>query len=335
MIYFTYAAHLHTARFNEDWSEVTETYSTPDVVLMSPIDRVAYNEWGQIDGTGLFLAGPSGTTPLETEPVMVQRLSWDGNYTDVLWIDVHVRDSEGGVLGFDTYYIELGGTPLPEFASEQAFGDFLMGVGQTTPIKGLFKDGRAFRFAEGMALERIEGEPTRDKLVGDLYDDLILGKDGRDRLYGAEGNDTLVGGAHNDLLDGGSGNDELRGDGGHDTLLGGDGDDRLYGRRGNDVLDGGAGNDRLSGSTWADTFVFGTGYGTDRILDMNVAEGDRIQLSAALWDGTMTAFEVIEEFGSFDLADRVVLRFDGGEVLHIIEAGTDALMGLHTAIDII
>jgi hypothetical protein len=335
MIQFTFSAHLHTARFSPDWSQVTETYSAPDIVLMSPIDRVSYADWGHIDGTGLFLAGPSGTTPLATEPLLVQRLSWNGHYTDVLWIDVHVRDSEGSVLGFDTYYIELGGTPLPGFASEQAFGEFLDAATRSTPAKGLFKDGRAFRFAEGMALERIEGEPTRDKLVGDFQDDLIFGKDGRDRLFGADGNDTLSGGKHNDLLDGGAGNDEMWGDGGHDTLSGGAGDDRLYGSRGEDVLDGGTGNDRLAGGIWADTFVFGPGHGTDRILDMNVAEGDRIRLSAALWTGSRTAFEVIEDFGDASLPDRVILRFDGGEVLHIIEAAPDALMGLHGAIDIL
>lgn len=335
MISYTYTAHLHTARFSPDWSTVDETYSTPQVVLQALSDRARYSEWGGLDGTGMYLDTPNGLVQLEFEPLMVQRLEWDGGWTDVLWIDAHVRDGEGSVLGFDTYYIELAGTALPDFASVEDFSAFLAAAEQSTPTKGLFKDGRAFRWAEAMALDQIDGTPNREKILGDLRDDLIFGHDGRDRLYGDEGNDTLYGGRHNDLLDGGVGNDELRGDGGHDTLMGGDGNDRLFGGRGNDVLDGGAGDDRMSGGIWADTFVFGTGYGSDRILDFNVAEGDRIQLSSSLWDGTKSAFDVVMEYGNFAQPGRILLTFDGGERLYIYENVADGLVGLHGAIDIL
>lgn len=53
-----------------------------------------------------------------------------------------------------------------------------------------------------------------------------------------------------------------------DTLRGDDLDNIIIGGRGNDTLYGGPG---------ADTFVFNTNEGgTDRIMDFNVAEGDRI-----------------------------------------------------------
>jgi len=68
-------------------------------------------------------------------------------------------------------------------------------------------------------------------------------------------------------------------DGGKDTLLGGGGNDTLIGGYGNDRLVGGNGDDVLSGGTGGDRFVFSDPrHGTDRILDFDAAEGDRILL---------------------------------------------------------
>lgn len=70
----------------------------------------------------------------------------------------------------------------------------------------------------------------------------------------------------------------------------------LFGEAGNDRLDGGAGNDRLLGGSGLDTLIGGSGAdvfvldqwgtgtgqfnpGLDRILDFNVAEGDRYDAS--------------------------------------------------------
>ena len=331
MALYSFASHLHTARFNEDWSEVTETYSTPRVVIDATPDHVTYNAWGQIDGTGLFLDGPSGRVALEFEPVMVQRLTWDGGRADLLWIDVHIRDGEGSVLGFDTYYIELGGTPLPAFATEEAFGAFLAAASQGSPTTGPFRAGNPFRWAEATGLEQIDGTDAADRIEGARHDDLILGNAGADRLWGEDGRDTLQGGDQGDRLYGDKGADVLRGDSGHDTLKGGAGDDRLTGGKGNDLLDGGKGDDTLAGGKGADTFVFGVGYGTDRLEAFTEGEGDRIRLSRALWDGDLSPFEVVTTFGDFHRDDRVILRFDGGEVLHILDLG----IALHNAIDIV
>jgi Ca2+-binding RTX toxin-like protein len=92
------------------------------------------------------------------------------------------------------------------------------------------------------------------------------------------------------------GNDKLLGTSGNDELTGGAGNDRLEGKAGNDVLDGGVGNDTLIGGSGVDVLIGGTGRdvfvfvdisesttGTffhDIIQDFNVAEGDRIDLSA-------------------------------------------------------
>lgn len=83
-------------------------------------------------------------------------------------------------------------------------------------------------------------------------------------------------------IDGTAGVDDLRAEAKGSTLNGFDGNDVLRGGKGNDVLIGGPGNDMLWGGGGADTFVFhlaDVGKGaSDKILDLNFAEGDRIAL---------------------------------------------------------
>ncbi len=333
MTQFTFHSRLVTARFSPDWSENIQTYSAPDVVMMSTAERVSYNEWGQIDGTGVYLFGSGATYALEFEPVTVQRLTWEGGVTDVLWVDAHVRSGDQ-VIGFDTYYIELGGAALPEIATIEAWNAFIEAAELSTPDDGPFRPGRTFRWAEGEALVQIAGDAKNEALNGAQHDDLILGAGGNDTLRGGAGNDTLNGGDQNDELRGEAGNDRLLGGKGQDRLWGGAGNDRLFGNNAKDRLDGGAGNDTLTGGKGADTFVFAAGYGTDTIADMNVADGDRIRLDDALWGGGLAVMEVIDQFGRFKADGSVVLTFDGGEKLKILALDPEDLVGLHGAIDI-
>ncbi len=69
-----------------------------------------------------------------------------------------------------------------------------------------------------------------------------------------------------DVLRGGDGDEHLRGFLGDDALLGGGGAD---------VLDGGPGNDVLDGGTDSDRYVFGRGYGEDRLPAW---QGDSIEM---------------------------------------------------------
>lgn len=335
MAMYTFASHLHSARFNSDWSVVVETYSTPDVMLFAGSDHVTYTETNQIDGAGLYLETPNGMLSLEFEPVFVQRIKWNGTFTDVLQVAAHVRDVSGNVIGFDTYYIELGGTALPAFASEPAFSDFLAAATYVTPPRGLFVPGREFFWAEAMGLEQIDGTAAGETISGAHLGDLILGQGGNDMIYGLRGDDTLDGGTGNDHLRGDAGHDRLLGGRGADKLSGGLGNDTLIGGAGNDTLDGGSGDDVMTGGLGADAFVFGPGDGRDRITDFNVAQGDRLQLDDALWGGGLTVMDVIGQFASFPKADRVVFTFAGGETLTVIENTADGLVGLHGAIDII
>lgn len=331
MTNFVYTAHLLSKRFSPDWTTMDQDYSTPEVRLMSTVPHVE-KTGGQIDGTGVYLFGPNGTVGLEFGPVVALRLTWAGGVTDLLWIDAHVYSGDQ-VIGFDGFYIELGGAALPSFASAEAFSDFLNTAATSEPRNGLFRQGREFLWAEARSLVSIEGDSGNDLLAGAAGDDMIRGYAGADTLQGNNGNDTLRGGGFNDKLWGGGGDDLLYGDGGKDRLFGGPGADRLLGGAGNDTLDGGAGNDRLTGGTGADTFVFGAGYGRDRVQDMNVAEGDRIRLDDALWGGGLGVMEVLSTYGTFG-DGSVVLKFAGGHWLTILEGAEDGLVGLHGAIDI-
>lgn len=96
--------------------------------------------------------------------------------------------------------------------------------------------------------------------------------------------------------------DFLRGTDANETLDGGDGNDRL---------DGGGGNDTLRGGNGSDTYVWGPGYGNDRIeeTDEGRSSFDRVVLSSSL-----TRDDVSVEQSGLDM----VLRLSTGETLTIV-----------------
>lgn len=112
----------------------------------------------------------------------------------------------------------------------------------------------------------------RSDLFGGAGNDTLMGSANYyDRLFGENGNDSLDGGSGDDLLVGGTGNDILDGGGNADTLIGG---------IGNDTLKGGLGGDTLNGGAGADIFVLqNTGYATDKVIDFNTTEGDKLDVS--------------------------------------------------------
>jgi Ca2+-binding RTX toxin-like protein len=175
----------------------------------------------------------------------------------------------------------------------------------------------------GKGADRLDGGTGNDRLDGAGGDDLLLGGGGADTLLGKVGADTLRGGLGNDLLNGGGGADRLEGGGGHDTLIGGTGLDRL---------DGGKGNDVLTGGKHADTFVFKKGYGRDTITDFSAKQGDRVELSSALWTGSLSVEEVIDQFATTEGGDaalrfsaKTVLIFEGITNLDTIAGNIDIL----------
>ena len=69
----------------------------------------------------------------------------------------------------------------------------------------------------------------KNKLYGNMGNDMLKGMGGADTLHGGKGNDTLYGGMGDDTLRGEMGDDALKGEDGSDTLAGGPGADKLFG----------------------------------------------------------------------------------------------------------
>ncbi|HLZ77533.1 calcium-binding protein [Phenylobacterium sp.] len=121
----------------------------------------------------------------------------------------------------------------------------------------------------GAAADSLQGNAGNDTENGGAGDDIVVGGKDNDSQTGDAGNDIVWGNLGNDTLDGGAGNDQVRGGQGDDSISGGAGNDFISGDRGNDTESGGPGADIFHGSQDA---------GIDKVLDFNLAEGDRVQL---------------------------------------------------------
>jgi serralysin len=139
----------------------------------------------------------------------------------------------------------------------------------------------------GEGVSYLRGEDGDDSITGGGQFDDINGNAGNDTLHGGAGDDWVVGGKDNDVQFGDAGNDIVWGNLGNDTLDGGDGNDQVRGGQGDDSLSGGAGDDFISGDRGNDTETGGPGAdvfhssqdaGVDKVLDFNLAEGDRVML---------------------------------------------------------
>lgn len=170
----------------------------------------------------------------------------------------------------------------------------------------------------------LRGEDGNDSIVGGSGFDDINGNVGNDTAHGGTGNDWVVGGKDNDLLFGDNGddlvygnlgNDTVSGDAGNDIVRGGQGDDSLSGGSGDDWLSGDKGNDTITGGTGADIFHSFSGAGIDRVLDFNIAEGDRVQLDV----GTVYT---LSQVGS-----DAVLDLGGGDQVILVGVSTASLTG--------
>ena len=201
-------------------------------------------------------------------------------------------------------------------------------------------------FTDAVVLSLSRYEPAPPPIIGTGVADLLTGGAASNRIRGLAGDDTLRGGGGNDTLNSGAGNDRVSAGPGDDRLLGGDGNDTLsggiggdrgigglgadtiLGGNGNDTLNGGAGNDWIRGGAGADTFYFAPGGGHDRIDDFSPQQGDRLRFNADLWQGHLTAAQVVAGHASL-AAGGVVVDFDtGGQVLLAGIAMLDQLAAL-------
>ena len=196
------------------------------------------------------------------------------------------------------------GAAFPDFISGNSSGNLLNGSTMADVILG--EAGN----------DTISGGRGNDSIYAGVDDDGIFGGTGYDVISGGPGNDRVLAGVGNDNLYGDDGHDWLSGEMGNDRLFGGAGADTLNGGHGNDTLDGGIGNDVLFGGSGVDTFVFRSGSGQDRIVDFLAGRNDVLWLDDALWQGALTAEQVVSQFGVVS-AQGVVLTFASGDSLQI------------------
>jgi Ca2+-binding RTX toxin-like protein len=136
----------------------------------------------------------------------------------------------------------------------------------------------------------INGNGGDDELHGGDGDDVIDTGFGFDAAFGDDGDDTITiteygsasGGAGNDTIFGSDADfafSSLTGDDGNDVLVSGTGGGVLDGGEGDDVLVGSSAGEAMYGGFGVDTFVFGTEWSYDYIVDFE--EGEKIDLSGS------------------------------------------------------
>jgi Ca2+-binding RTX toxin-like protein len=141
-----------------------------------------------------------------------------------------------------------------------------------------------------------------DDINGNKGDDTISDTSGGDDwLVGGQGNDLISAQVGGNILYGNLGNDTLHGGSGAEIIRGGQGDDSITGGGGADFISGDRGNDTESGGAGADIFHTFSGAGVDRVLDFNLAEGDRVQVDVGTtWTVSQVGADTVINMGGGD-----------------------------------
>jgi Ca2+-binding RTX toxin-like protein len=261
---YTGGADGQAAFFGIDASHVTSLQFHNSINAAGVNDGFDLGDWDHTVGDAFGPDGANSTGAMSATDL--QTLGIIG------WTPAGSASSVGGSAGSASPVAAGGGTILSATAaSTQVLGgagaDTITGASVTDYLRGgdgddSIQGGSAFDDINGnRGNDTIDGgSGGGDWLVGGQGDDLITAHHGQNLVYGNLGNDTLIGGDNGDILRGGQGDD---------SIVGGPGADFISGDRGNDTETGGAG---------ADTFHFSQDAGTDRVLDFNYAQGDRVQL---------------------------------------------------------
>ncbi len=199
----------------------------------------------------------------------------------------------------------------------------------------------------GVGNDTLNGGDGRDTLYGGDGHDRLDGGVGADYLYGGDGNDTYVTDHPSDHIFelAGGGIDTIESDHGYGmedfvenmTLTGTVSTDAygnalnniLIGNSGDNLLRGLAGNDTVTGGGGGDTFLFasediGVGLFVDRILDLDFAQGDIVDLSAIDADSTTMgdqAFSLVARFTG--AAGEMTLSYAGAKNLTTLNFDID------------
>jgi Ca2+-binding RTX toxin-like protein len=220
-----------------------------------------------------------------------------------------------------TPFVVVNGDDGPNAMTGGAGAESFSGLGGNDTIMG----GAGNDSIDGGAgTSYLRGDEGDDKIVGGAAFDDINGNMGNDTCAGGPGDDWVVGGKDNDQLYGEEGGDVVWGNLGADSLDGGDGADQVRGGQGDDLVIGGAGADYVSGDRGSDTVLGGTGAdlfhsfgdaGIDRVLDFNLAEGDRVMLDPG------TVYTVAQ------VGSDTVISMEGGAQMTLVGISLTSLTG--------
>ncbi len=202
----------------------------------------------------------------------------------------------------------------------------------------------------------LDGAAGNDSLDGGAHDDILFGGTGHDYLDGGTGADVMIGEAGGDtyIVDNiGDTVVELAGDG-TDTVeasitytladdvenlvltggaaidgAGNDVNNVITGNGAANTLTGGGGFDTLTGGLGGDTFLFsqddiGAGLVVDRVLDLNFAQGDVIDLSAIDADSVTAGDQAFSIVGKLTgTAGQATLTYAAGSNLTTLNVDLD------------
>ena len=234
-----------------------------------------------------------------------------GNDTVILDVDDRLwGNAINGGAGYDTMVMRDGAAMSTSNLLTYGFEAF-RGADQDDRVE--VKGAVRVSLDGGGGNDSLVGGDAWDVILGGAGDDILDGGAGRDTYDGGAGDDVVIldvddrlwGGA----IKGGAGYDTMQMENGAAmstsnllsygferfvgadqddrvevfgatsvSLSGGAGQDRLVGGDGDDKIEGGAGDDDLTGGAGRDTFVFASGFGTDRIADFDAA-ADLLDLS--------------------------------------------------------
>ena len=225
----------------------------------------------------------------------------------------------------------------------------LVGNDGTNILKGLAGNDT---LKGGAGSDKLDGGVGADTMFGGAGNDIYYVENAEDRVYETAsvamadstdlgGKDTVsssvgftLGKFVENLTLTGTGNHGGSGNELANTLLGNDGANTLRGLGGSDILKGGAGNDKLLGGDGKDTLTGGAGNDAfvfdtastnrDTITDFSRIEGDKIQLSRAVFTGfAYTGALHAEEFHAaagatkaHDATDRLIYNTTTGVLFY-------------------
>ena len=231
--------------------------------------------------------------------------SLDGSATQVIDVTINGADETGTVItNGDAGGILYGTSGADVFRPDGGNDVVFAGAGNDT-ILATIGDGRDI-YDGGAGIDTFDFSALTSgvtvalgglALLSPVNTDVLISIE---NLIGGSGSDTITGNGVANRIEGRGGNDLLAGLLGDDTLDGGTGADTLEGGGGADRLIGGLGNDVMTGGAGQDAFVFGPGFGNDRITDFdaNPAGGQDILdvsglgITAALFASRVTIADV-------------------------------------------